>query len=263
MKRTILSLIRPLILTLVTVSFWGCPSTPPKSEKKESLRPELSLQIASIDLAQFSKRIERKHITELAKALKREQIEVLAVQGIARYPGVSTRTDFVDELTKQTDWRNVFGEMVNASGRQTGNAIFSSYPILSHYNETFDKVKSANFDAAIQATVDAGVRSVVVVSTQLPAKATSEDQRRCLKLITALNPDRTNPLTIVAGNLPSSATLRTDNAFTEVTPLESSGSNTSKIWYTTNSGLQLITTRTVETELGSLVIVQLGLFRQK
>jgi hypothetical protein len=249
------------VISLCIEFFCGCPSTPPKSETVR--KPELSLQIASIDLASFNKRIERKHISDLSKILKREQIEVLAVQGIARYPGVSTRVDFVEELSKQTDWRNVFGEMMNASGRQTGNAIFSSYPILSHYNETFEKVKSANFDAAIQASIDAGVRSVVVVSSQLPAKATPDELGQCLKLITALNPDRTNPLTIIAGNLPSSSTLHTDNNFTEVPLRGSSKSSASKLWYSANSGLQLIATRQLDTELGTLIVVQLGLFRQK
>lgn len=261
MNRKTTSITYLLILFFSLFLFWGCPSTPPKTEK-ETRRSELSLQIASIDLAQFNKRIERKHVTDLAKVLKREQIEVLAVQGIARYPGVSTRTDFVNELTKQTDWRNVFGEMVNASGRQTGNAIFSSYPILSHHNETFERIKSANFDAAIQATIDAGVRSMVVVSTQMPEKATPEEQESCLKTIAALNPDKTNPLTVIAGNLPPSAALRSINMFAEVPPHKSSKSNASKVWYTANSGLELITTRIIDTELGTLVIVQLGLFRQ-
>lgn len=252
----------PLLLFSI-VLFWGCPSTPPRAEKETARKPELTIQIATINLGQFSKRIEQRHITELARTLKREQVEVLAVQGIARYPGVAARVDFVNELTSQTDWRNVFGEMLNISGRQTGNAIFSSYPILSHHNEMFDDIRSSNYDAALQAILDAGVRSLVVVSTQMPSKATAEEQARCMKLIATLNPDTKNPLTIVTGNLPSSESVLAGAAFTEVPPLESAKTSVSKLWYSSNVGLQLLTSRSVETELGSLVIVQLGLFRQK
>jgi len=260
MKRAILKICLFLISTIL---FWGCPSTPPKAEKETARKPELTIQVATINLGQFTKRIERKQITELARAIKREQVEILAVQGIARYPGVATRVDFVNELTGQTDWRNVFGEMLNISGRQTGNAIFSSYPILSHHNETFDDVKSSNYDAALQATVDAGVRSLVVISAQLPSKATAEEQVRCMKLIAALNPDEKNPLTIVTGNLPSSESVLASTAFSEIPLLESVRHSDSKVWYSTNSGLQLLSSRNVETELGSLVIVHLGMFRPK
>jgi hypothetical protein len=247
---------------LATFLLWSCAS-PPNIGNVRVSKPEITLQIASLDLGNLGKRIERKHVVELAKVLKREQVEVLAVQGISRYPGVSTRIDFVNELSDQTDWRNVFGEMQNISGRQTGNSIFSSYPILSHHNQSFDHVKSADFEAALQATIDAGVRSLVVVSTQIPPKATADEQTQCMKLISALNPEETHPLTIIAGNLPSSETVRATNTFTEVPPPESIKGKIPKVWYSANASFQLLTSRAVETDLGTLVIVQLGLYRQK
>jgi hypothetical protein len=249
-------------ILLLAFLFWGCPSTPPKAET-ETRRPELSIQIANLNLHSFNKKIEKRYLTELAKVLKREQIEVLTVQSIVRYPGLSTRIDFVDELTRQTDWRNAFGEMVSASGRQTGNAIFSSYPILSHHNQRFDKVKSSDFEAAIEATIDGGVRSMVLISAQLPPKASSEDQARCIKTIADLNPDSKEPLTIVAGNLPSSESVRTSNSFVEVPNPETAKGTTSKVWYSANPSFQLMNVRSVETELGTILIAQLGLFRQQ
>jgi len=263
MKNIKQSSIKILIILLSIFMFWGCPTTPPKAEKESVLKPEITLKVASLNLANLNKRIERKNIVELARILKREQVEVFTAQGISRYPGVTTRVDFVNEFTGQTEWRNVFGEMLNVSGRQTGNAIFSSYPIISHYNQTYDDIKSADFEAALQATIDAGVRSIVVVSAQLPSKATANEQAQCIKLIAALNPDEVNPLTIVAGNLPSSETIRAASSFAEV-PLQGSTKSTSpKVWYSASKGLQLLTSRTVDTELGTLVIAQWGLFRQK
>ena len=254
--------VRTFFIALASLYLCSC-STPPKAEK-EALpkKPETTIQIASLNLAGVTKRIERNSILELAKILKSEQIEILAVQGISRYPGVASRVDFVNELTAKTDWRNAFGEMLNVSGRQTGNAIFSIYPILSHQNVSWDGVRSSSFEAALQATVDAGARSLIVVSTQLPQKATAHEQAQCSKLIAAMNPDRVNQLTIVAGNMPTDEIIRTANAFTEVPPSEAARNTSSRIWYSSSISIQLLASRSLETELGTLVIAQFGFLRQ-
>jgi hypothetical protein len=255
--------IRVCIPALVLLFLYSC-ATPPKAEKETAPRkPDITIQIASINLANFSKRLERSNITELVKTLKSEQVEILAVQGISRYPGVSSRLDFVNELSAKTDWRNAFGEMQNISGRQTGNAIFSVYPLLSHQNFSWDAVRSTSFEAALHATVDAGARSIIVVSTQLPPKATAHEQAQCFKMISALNPDAADQLLIVAGNMPTDEIIRTTNSFAEVPLSESVKSTTSRIWYSASTSLQILTTRSVETALGTLVIAQFGVLRQQ
>jgi hypothetical protein len=170
--------------------------------------------------------------------------------------------DFVNELSAKTDWRNAFGEMLNISGRQTGNAIFSVYPILSHQNFSWDRVKSASYEAALQATIDAGAGSLIMVSTQLPSKATAIEQSQCLKFVAAMNPDSVNHFTIVTGNMPTDETIRMANSFTEVPLPESAKSTISKMWFVANTSLQLLTSRSMETELGTLVIAQFGIYRQ-
>lgn len=250
---------RILAIYLAIFIFWGCPSRPPKAEK-EITKPEITLQIASLNLTNLNKRIERKDINQLTKILKREQVEVLAVQNISRYPGVSTRVDLVNELTAQADMRSAFGEMLNSSGRQIGNAVFSSYPILSHFNQSFDNVKSANYEAALATTIDAGVASVIVISAQFPLKASSDEQTQCVKLISALNPNSNKPLMVVAGNLPTAA--KADGSFKEIQILnEKSASN--QLWYTSSGSLEVLSSRTIQTDLGTMVIARLGLFRQK
>jgi hypothetical protein len=114
----------------------------------------------------------------------------------------------------------------------------------------------------LQATVDAGARSLIVVSTQLPPKATANEQAQCLKLIAAMNPDTTHQLLIVTGNMPTDEIIRTTNSFAEVPPPESVKSTTSRIWYSASTSLQLLTTRSVETVFGTLVIAQFGVLRQ-
>jgi endonuclease/exonuclease/phosphatase family metal-dependent hydrolase len=251
--------IKILAIYITTFVFWGCPTTPPKAEK-EITKPEITLQIASLNLTNLNKRIEQKDINQLTKILKREQVEILAVQNISRYPGVSTRVDLVNELTAQTDMRSAFGEMLNSSGRQIGNAVFSSYPILSHFNQSFDNVKSANYEAALATTIDAGVASVIIISAQFPSKASSDDQAQCIKLISALNPNSNKPLMVVAGNLPTAA--REDGSFKEI-QISNERSASNQLWYTSAGALEVLNSRTIHTDLGTMVIARLGLFRQK
>ena len=255
--------VRAAILASAILFLCSC-ATPPKAENEAvPKKPETTIQIASINLTNFNKRIELNNIIDLIKILKNEQVEVLAVQGISRYPNVATRIDFVNELSAKTDWRNVFGETLNISNRQNGNAIFSMYPILSQQNFSWDRVIPTSFEAALQATVDAGVRSLTIVSTNLPPKATVKEQLQCTKLISAMNPDTANQLTIVAGNLSTNESINKTYSFTEVPISESAKSTISRIWYSTDTSLQLLTSRYVETELGTLIIAQFGLSRRQ
>jgi hypothetical protein len=247
------------VLTFIILIFCGC-STPTKIEKAQQRKPAITLQIASLDLANLNKRIERRHIVELAKILKNEQVEIFTVQGISRYPGVATRIDFVNELSAQADWRNAFGETLNISGRQTGNVVFSLYPILSQQNISFDKLMPASMETALQATVDAGVCSLLVISTQFPAKATPEEQIRCIKLMTGSNPNPINPIIFATGNLPSSEIIRKTYAFTDISFTQPAKSTIPKIWYLAGPSVQFLSSRSIETELGTILIAQFGLY---
>ena len=248
------SIVSFLIIVLATL--WGCSSSP--KVEKEVRHPELTVQIASLNLSNYIKKIEKKHIIELAHALKKEQVEAIAVQGIVRYPGINSRVDFVGELSKQLDWRNEFGEMMFISGRQTGNAIFSFYPILSHFNQTFDGLKSSDFNAALEATIDVGVRPLVLVSTELPNKASDKDLMYCMNTIADLNPETNNPVTIVSGNLPSAESIHTTKTFSDISTAKRIPT---KFWFSDNPALECLSTRIIETELGTVVVAQFGLYR--
>jgi len=251
-----------IFVTLISVLvLCGCSSILKKEEKETVRKPEIVLFIASLNLGNFNKRIEEKHIAELAKILKREHVEILAVQGISRYPGVASRVDFVNELSNKTDWRNAFGEMMYISGRQTGNAVFSSYPILSQHNQTFDHLKSASFEAGLQATIDVGIRPLVVVSVQLPVKATQDEKVRCVQLISVPFSDKNSSPIFITGNLPSSESIHSLNSLKDVPHSGSAAGTVPAILYSANASFQLFAPHIVETDLGKLIIAQLGLFR--
>ena len=252
------------ILAVLIESFWGCGSS--SVEKRTEAAPSTiasTLQVATLNLSSLNRRLERKDVTQLAKILRREQVDIVAVHGITRYPNVSTRIDFVKELSAQTDMRNVFGEMVNNSGRQTGNAVFSTYPILSNHNQPFDGVKSASFEAALQTTIDGGASSVTVVSALLPSKVTAEDEAKCLRMIAALNPDENPMPMVVAGNLPASESARVQYGFSDAaTLLAGRKPDGVSVWYSGNGLFRPMSTRAIQTDLGPLLVAQFGLYRR-
>src|SRR5258706_465721 len=72
------------------------PAATPGTAKKKPMEPEITIQVASLDLSLHTKKIERADILQFAGELKREKVDILALQGISRYPGVTTRVDIVD-----------------------------------------------------------------------------------------------------------------------------------------------------------------------
>jgi endonuclease/exonuclease/phosphatase family metal-dependent hydrolase len=244
----------------------GCLA-PPKTTKAEAPAPPqpklaLTVRVASVDLSGYGKRIEKKDIEQLSSALKREQIEILAVQGIARYPNVKTRVDFVNELASQMDMRQAFGESIDISGRQQGNAVFSMYPIRSNQKKEYD-VPSPFYESALLVSIDAGVRDVVVVSTRLPAKAPAPELTKCVQTIAGLQKTPDGPF-IVTGNLPVLKKGGQPEVFTDIQSSLPEGSGklvTSRLWFTAGDLFKLLNARTVKTELGTLTVAEFGLYQ--
>jgi endonuclease/exonuclease/phosphatase family metal-dependent hydrolase len=242
----------------------GC-SAPPRitapSAASASSKLAITVKVASIDLFNLGRRIEKKDIERFAVALKREQIEVLAVQGISRYPNVKTRVDFVNELAGQADMRPVFSEAIDMGGRQQGNAVFSVYPIRSNQTKAYD-VPSAFSESALRVAIDAGARDMVVVSTRLPVRASDDDLTTCVRMIGGLQ--TADMPFIVSGNLPSLKKVRDSEMFTDVQsslPAEAAKELTTRVWYAQANLFKLLSARVVKTELGTMTVTEFGLYQ--
>ncbi len=252
----------------VVILFLSACSGPPQASKtdSESLSPPTlatSVKIACIDLAKYNKRIEKKDVERFAAVLKREQVEILAVQGITRYPNLKTRVDFVSELAAQSEMRHAFGESTDIMGRQLGNAVFSVYPIRSNKKKDFD-VPSAFSEYALRVAIDAGVRDVTIVSTWLPLNAPTDDLSRCIRTITELREGAETPF-IVSGNLAGVKQSRNAEPFNDVQALLTDGSGkqlTSRMWYVQRDLFRLIRAQTVKTEFGTMTVADFGLYQR-
>jgi hypothetical protein len=256
---TRLILLVPLALMLI-----GCPATqethreePPALPSTRAI-PEITVRVGSLDLSRTPRRIETADVLNLASTLKRDSIDILAVQGIIRYPGVTTRVDFVDELAFQSGMRYQFGESVTLSNRQQGNAVFSNYPIQSSSNTSFP-LTSAAFSAALQVVVDAGARDVVVISTLLPDRILPADEPSIASTFSSFNIFYNNRPIIIAGNLPRNSSIQTTGAFQAIE--HPRDFTLPRIWYSGDGSLRPVQAEPVKTNLGDMVVVNFSVFR--
>jgi hypothetical protein len=258
-----------LVLTFALV-ITGCPPAkettkveepppPPPVEPRPAI-PEVFVRVASIDLSSVPRKIEKKDIESIAGLMKKENIDILSVQGITRYPELKNRIDVFEEIAAATDMRKVWGENITFSGRQIGNAVFSTYPIRSHVTTGYKGIASANYESALQAVVDCGLREVIVVSSRLPADATAADITTCLSAIETINREYAGMPIILSGNLPSGKPPE-GNAGYQAVPGPAS-SVAPKIWYSSDGSLLLKLHHVSETSLRPVTVTEFGIFRK-
>ena len=270
-KNTIILL---LTISVVSIFLMGCPGTqqtqappkpvietkPPAPEKPAAKKLVLSFAIGSIDLTKGTGfRIERPHLEEMAAFAKKEGLDVVAMQGVARYPELKSRVDIVETFAAAANMAPAFGENSTISGRQTGNAIFTKFPIISQTNTPFTGISSTNFESALQATVDFGEQQIVIVSAELPQNAPRNDLATCLS---ALDQFRTMYLTnpiVAAGNFPHDDLAKQFAQFTKINPQGPAGAP--RIWFSASDSMTVLHETIVQSPLGPATVAHLGLYR--
>ncbi len=211
LRLTLPTALRKLLLLAAVLWLWGCGSTAPttpaaagaETAPAAPAKPAMTMRVASLDVSAYRGRVEQKQVDELAGLLKSMKIDLIALQGITRYPGVATRTDLVDALGAATGMRASFGETIAVSGRQSGNAVLSTYPIQSSDNRSYPDLSGNGFEGALQAIVDAGARQVVILSTRLPDPLSRRDLGICTGTLNGIAAEYPKDPLIVMGNLPA------------------------------------------------------------
>jgi len=277
-KNIFQNILASITICILTFTFTGCPPkeikreepkpAPPVTEFKKTGSADMFFRVANLDLKRYSKKIEKKDIERFAATMKKEKVDMLAVQTIVRYPGLSSRIDVYDELGKSTGMYDEFGETISLSGRQTGNAIFSTYPIHGNENIAYTELKSLDFEAALLASIDAGTRSVLVTSTRIPATATETEALSCLKAIVKRKQTYADAPLIILGNIihPKSQQavedLHEPLEYNEVKWEQGDESGTFPFWFSAGD-LQVVKSNVVNTDLGLSLVVEFKLIGQK
>ncbi len=244
-----------IILAGCTASRETAP--PPKETRPQPAvrrSPEIVIKIASLDVS--SRPVEPDKIARLASILRADTVDIVSLQGVTRYPDLVTRTDIVEELSSRAGMRAVFGETINLSGRQGGNAILSVFPIMSNENTHYSGMGGSDFEAALQAVIDCGIETLVMVSTRLPDRPTLADQSVAVNALSAFNNLYINHPIILSGNLPRSDALRAIASYNDARPVLPEYAP--RIWYSKN-GLKLLGVKSQNSDFGPLVEARFGI----
>ncbi len=244
------SIILALLTTVAGVGLDGC-STGTTTKEESTPVLELSIRMASLDLSDLNRRLTRADVEDLWALMKKEKVEVLAVQNITRYPGLTTRTDLVDEFASVSGWRSAFGELVDNSGRVTGNAILASYPIRSRATIPFHTVKGAVFEGALQVVLDGGVREIIIVSATYPEESGARAKEECRTLIARARGNPSAPM-ILSGSNPEPRE-GWEEAFAPNAPVG--------IQYDGLGLMKLLDSRRSTSRLGDVAIATFGMYR--
>jgi hypothetical protein len=88
-----------------------------------------------------------------------------------------------------------------------------------------------------------------------------EDQAACIRRISAANPAASPYPMIVAGNLPAGESVRKAAGFDDVQAQFAALKNAStRVWFS-GPAFRPLSAKTVETDFGTMTIVQFGIFR--
>lgn len=221
---------------------------------------EVVIRFASLNISGYSKRIELSDVEQLSRILKKEKIDVFALEGISRYPGVTSRTDILDELSHAAEMQSAFGETIDISGRQNGNAIFSVYPILRSANTHYEVSKSTGFEAALQAIIDCGPREIVFISTLLPGRVSVDEMAVCVKKLGGLAVLYTDNPLIAGGNLPGADAVHSIKGFDATTSVRDDDAQ--RIWFSSDGGLILAGESVNHTPFGPMIIGHFGIIKK-
>ena len=221
--------------------------------KEDNVEPvlELSVRVASLDVGNLNRRLTSADVSDLWAVMAREKVEILTVQNITRYPGLTTRTDLVDEFTSRSGWRSAFGELVDNSGRLSGNAVFAAYPIRSRATVSFHTVKGAVFEGALHTVVDGGVREIIIVSATYPEKGGEAARNACRTLIAESRGNPSAPM-ILSGSNPAPRD-GWEEVFAADKPVG--------LQYDGAGAMRVLDARTIKTKLGSISLATFGLYR--
>jgi len=119
---------------------------------------------------------EKGEIKKLADWAKSLGAEILAVQQIERPTDTKPGFDAVQEFSKVSDMYQYFGKARYYDGFDSGNALFSIYPIRQTAVMQLPVGKGKVRRTLSYGVIDVGLRSIGVASTELDDQSTSERQ---------------------------------------------------------------------------------------
>ncbi len=235
-------------------------------ETRKLKEPVLTFNISGLNLSNESTKYSKTAISNLLAILKKEDIQIFALQGVTRYPDLPNRLDIINELQSATDMYFRFGETQNNSGRQYGHAVLSEFKIQSHHNSEYQSLKSMN--TYLSTLIDIGLYNVVITSTLIPDNLKNSEKIFCVSEWLKIQEEYKNCPVILTGNIAAAGidnlnktnfiSLRKNNSDTETIPMDIR----TQVYYTDTEKMKIMEIKRVDTAFGDMFIYKFGLFNQ-
>ena len=117
---------------------------------------------------------EKSDVRKLTKFIKTSRAEIVTLQQIERPAEGKTGFDAVKELAKQTEMYDYFGKARFLEGFDSGNALFSIYPVKQTSVRSLPVEKGKVRRSLAFGVVDVGLKEVGVASVELDDQSASE-----------------------------------------------------------------------------------------
>jgi endonuclease/exonuclease/phosphatase family metal-dependent hydrolase len=148
--------------------------TSPPASTSEKKTFTSTVKVLSLNANHLLK--EKGEIKKLADWAKSLGVEILAVQQIERPTETKPGFDAVQEFSKVADMYQYFGKARYLDGFDSGNALFSVYPIKQTAVMQLPVGKGKVRRSLSYGVIDVGLRSIGVASTELDDQSSSERQ---------------------------------------------------------------------------------------
>ncbi len=161
----------------------------------------------------------------LAKLIKSTGADIVAVQQIERPEEGKTDFDAVQELAKQTEMYDFFGKARYFEGFDSGNALFSTYPVKQTVVQPLPVEEGKVRRSLAFGVIDVGLREVGVSSTELDEESSSDRVNEAEEIISLAQSYDSLPF-IVCGNfcepISGKAAAKMQERFTAANSLQDS-----------------------------------------
>ena len=115
-------------------------------------------------------------IDRIAKLIKSEKPDVVALQEIDRGVERSGKLDIITKLADLTDMTYAFGKTIEYHGGDYGNAFLTRFPIIEERNHLFKMTNQGEQRGLLQLVLDVSGEEIVVANTHL--ESGSDDSAR-------------------------------------------------------------------------------------
>jgi endonuclease/exonuclease/phosphatase family metal-dependent hydrolase len=141
----------------------------------------------------------RSDIRRLTKLIRSTGADIVAIQQIERPEEGKTDFDAVQELAKQTEMYDFFGKARYFEGFDSGNALFSTYPVKQTAVQPLPVEEGKVRRSLAFGVIDVGLKEVGVSSTELDDESSSARVHEAEEIISVAQSYDSLPF-IVCGN---------------------------------------------------------------